>query len=143
MVFVANLIINIDHGVMPAGSIVIKNDLKESNTEYGLLGSIVFAGLVVGSVAAGLAFQKFDMRLTLASVIFLNACTQIAFTFTDIYLLLLAIRFMAGFFQVFFSIYWPVFTDAYSVNERQKTTWMSLYLLSAPVGVLMGYVLTT
>ena len=65
------------------------------------------------------------------------------FTLTDIYYVLLFCRFMAGFFQVFLSIYWPVFTDAYAANERMKTTWMSLFLLSAPVGVLLGYVLTT
>ena len=47
-----NVLINVDHGVMPAGSIVIKEDLEINNTEYGLLGSIVFVGLTVGSIAA-------------------------------------------------------------------------------------------
>jgi MFS family permease len=36
-----------------------------------------------------------------------------------------------------------VFTDAFANSEQQKTTWMSLFLLSAPVGVLLGYILTT
>ena len=68
MVFFSNLIINIDHGVMPAGSIVIREDLHQSNTEYGLLGSIVFAGLVVGSLVATFAFRNMDMRLSINSV---------------------------------------------------------------------------
>ena len=98
VVFFANLVINIDHGVMPAGAIVIKQDLGESNTEYGLLGSIVFAGLVVGSLAATFMYRNFDNRFVLASVLFLNALTQVAFTLTEIYFMLILCRFMAGFF---------------------------------------------
>jgi hypothetical protein len=53
-----NLIINIDHGVMPAGAITIKEYLAISNTEYGLLGSIVFFGLVLGSLAATFIYNN-------------------------------------------------------------------------------------
>jgi MFS transporter, Spinster family, sphingosine-1-phosphate transporter len=74
MVFILNLIINIDHGVMPAGAIIIRNDLGQSNTQYGLLGSIVFAGLVVGSLAASFAFRNLDTRLVIAGAIVLNGC---------------------------------------------------------------------
>ena len=72
MVFFANLFVNIDHGVMPAGSIVIRDDLGETNSEYGLLGSIVFAGLVVGSLVSTFMFKHVDTRIILASVIALN-----------------------------------------------------------------------
>ena len=56
LVLFMNVLINVDHGVMPAGSIVIKNDLGVNNTEYGLLGSVVFMGLTVGSIAATLLY---------------------------------------------------------------------------------------
>ena len=52
-------------------------------------------------------------------------------------------RFLTGFFQVFISIYWPVWTDAFSPSDSKKTAWMSAFLLSSPLGVLFGYVLTT
>jgi hypothetical protein len=42
------LLVNIDHGVIPAGAIRIKDDLKLNNTQYGSLGSVVFAGLTFG-----------------------------------------------------------------------------------------------
>lgn len=74
MVFVVNLIINIDHGVMPAGANVIREDLQETYTEYGLLGSIVFAGLVCGSLAATFAFRNVDTRIVISAAILLNAC---------------------------------------------------------------------
>ena len=44
---------------------------------------------------------------------------------------------------MFVSIYWPVWTDAFALTEKRKATWMSCFLVSSPVGVLFGYVLTT
>lgn len=62
---------------------------------------------------------------------------------TTEYYFLLASRFLTGFFQVFISIYWPVWTDAFADTEKRKATWMSAFLVSSPIGVLVGYVLTT
>jgi len=43
-----NLMANFDHGTLPAGTIVIANDLGMDKLQYGMLGSAVFVGLVVG-----------------------------------------------------------------------------------------------
>ena len=43
-----NMLNNMDHGVLPAGSIVIKDDLNLNNLQYGMIGSAVFGGLVLG-----------------------------------------------------------------------------------------------
>jgi hypothetical protein len=49
VVFMAlNMLNNMDHGVLPAGSITIKEDLKMDNLQFGLIGSAVFAGLTRG-----------------------------------------------------------------------------------------------
>lgn len=143
LIFYFNLIINVDHGVMPAGAITIKEYLGVSNTEYGLLGSIVFFGLVLGSLAATFVFNTINTKVILISVMILNALSQFAFTTTKEYYYLMGSRFLTGFFQVFISIYWPVWTDAFAECERRKATWMSCFLVSSPVGVLLGYVLTT
>ena len=82
LIFFMNLIINIDHGVMPAGAIIIKEYLGVSNTEYGLLGSIVFAGLVLGSMAASFFFNTVNTKIVLASILCLNAVSQVCFTIT-------------------------------------------------------------
>lgn len=55
-----NLLNNIDHGVLPAGSIIIKNDLALNNLQYGTIGSAVFAGLTVGKFK--LKFIKFRLN---------------------------------------------------------------------------------
>ena len=112
-----NLIINIDHGVMPAGAITIKDYLGVSNTEYGLLGSVVFFGLVLGSLGATLIFNNYSTKMVLVSVMALNAISQIGFTLTTEYHLLILSRFLTGFFQVFISIYWPVWTDGFAQSE--------------------------
>jgi len=143
VVLFLNLIINVDHGVMPAGAITIKDYLGISNTEYGLLGSIVFFGLVLGSLAATFVYNTFNTRLVLVVVMVLNATSQLCFTMTKQYHYLITSRFLTGFFQVFISIYWPVWTDAFALDERRKATWMSCFLASSPIGVLFGYVLTT
>ena len=143
MILFLNLIINVDHGVMPAGAVTIKEYLGVSNTEYGLLGSIVFFGLVLGSMAATVVFNNFNTKLVLASVMAFNAFSQIGFTLTTEYHFLIVSRFLTGFFQVFISIYWPVWTDGFAQSEKSKATWMSCFLASGPVGVLFGYVLTT
>ena len=62
---------------------------------------------------------------------------------TKEYYLLVLSRFLTGFFQVFISIFWPVWTDAFAGTEKRKAAWMSTYLAASPVGVLFGYVITT
>jgi hypothetical protein len=50
VLFFMNLFANCDHGILPAGSVGIKGDLSLNNAQYGLLGSIVFAGLTFGKL---------------------------------------------------------------------------------------------
>jgi hypothetical protein len=40
--------INFDHGIIPAATTALKEDLKISNVNLGLLGSLVYLGLVLG-----------------------------------------------------------------------------------------------
>ena len=73
LILLMNLLINIDHGVMPAGAIAIRQSLGISNTEYGLLGSMVFFGLVMGSLAATFVFNNFSAKVVLCCALAFNA----------------------------------------------------------------------
>ena len=42
--FFANLFVNIDMGILPAGSTKIKQELNIENTRFGFLGSVVYLG---------------------------------------------------------------------------------------------------
>jgi hypothetical protein len=48
LLIIVNLLGNIDHGTLPAGSITIKGELGLDNLQFGLLGSVVFLGLTFG-----------------------------------------------------------------------------------------------
>jgi len=40
--------INVDHGILPACTKEVKSDLGLDDANLGLLGSLVYAGLVIG-----------------------------------------------------------------------------------------------
>ena len=52
------------------------------------------------------------------------------------------IRFFIGFFQVFICIYMPVWADSFA-NEKQKSIWLTFLILACPLGVVIGFSLTS
>lgn len=42
--------INVDHGILPAATTVMKEDLDLTNVDLGILGSLVYLGLVLGKL---------------------------------------------------------------------------------------------
>ena len=51
-VFFLDLLINLDHGAVPAALVDISQDLKMDQTDMGVMGSMVFFGTFVGSISA-------------------------------------------------------------------------------------------
>lgn len=49
LLFFINIVINMDHGIVPAGITSLQLDLKIDPVEIGLLGSFVFLGLTLGN----------------------------------------------------------------------------------------------
>lgn len=49
ILFACNLLINIDHGTIPAATVKLKEDLGIDNVALGFLGSLVFFGLTLGN----------------------------------------------------------------------------------------------
>ena len=50
--FCANLFINVDMGILPSGSLKIKEELGLDNVRFGALGSFVYAGQTIGAALA-------------------------------------------------------------------------------------------
>lgn len=69
-IFMVNLLINIDHGVIPAATTRLKEDLSISNTQLGLLGSVVYFGLTVGSFVAPTLIQKTPPKIIILVSLF-------------------------------------------------------------------------
>ena len=56
MQFFINLFVNIDMGILTAGSTKIKEELGIENMQFGFLGSIVYFGQADGWITAGVRF---------------------------------------------------------------------------------------
>lgn len=142
LIFVANILINVDHGTLPGSTLEIELKLNTNDFGFGILGSVVYGGLTIGSATATMIFSKGQyIKLTLAGSLLLNAISLYLFTLSSSYLICLVLRLFIGFFQVFLVIYMPVWADAYG-TEKQKSIWLTILLLASPMGVIFGYTLT-
>jgi len=157
VIFVTNFMINLDHGILPAATEQVRDDLGLSNLNLGILGSLVYLGLVIGN-------PSFKSRFIAghASVPFFQHEVR-AHTLLDTQLLLppafhpqrqlLYLKYvstpswslpsnLAPFDrQVFFCIYFPVWVDLFA-DEKHKTLWLTTLLLGVPLGVVSGYIIT-
>ena len=93
-----NLFINVDNGILPAGSLKIKEELKLDNNEFGTLGSFVYLGQTIGSAMSTVVLQNFQPKYVLAACLTLNAGSLLLFTWTNHYIVLVTSRILTGLF---------------------------------------------
>jgi MFS family permease len=138
---ITNTFINFDHGILPACTHKLKEELLIDELFMGFLGSMVFMGLTSGSVVSGVLFTKYECKhLILFSLAMLVFCI-LMFTFAENNRLMLIVsRLISGFFQVFLVVYYPVWVDLF--GGPNKTRWLSYMQIGVPVGVFMGYAFT-
>lgn len=139
-IFLANLILNIDHGLLPASTVDLKKEIDLSNLQLGVLGSLVFGGLTFGSALAPYIFQKISHKSIIVVSTFMLAVFSILFTLTNSFVVMCLARALQGFFQIFLCIYFPVWVDTYGL-EHNKTIWLTVLLLGPPLGVVLGYII--
>ena len=140
-IFFLDILINVDHGALPSASVVLKDDLNLSNVQFGSLGSLVFLGLVMGSVCATFMLNLFTFKTILMFSFLGNGIGLLLFTATREFYLMGLARFMSGFFQIFLTIYIPLYADQFG-TPTSKPLMMSLILVAGPIGVVTGYGLT-
>lgn len=97
-----NILVNLDHGIIPAATKEIKIDLNIAEVELGLLGSIVYAGLLLGSLVAGQIFQRFASKSIIVVTVAAYILSLLMFPVSENILFLGLSRFLVGFFQVGF-----------------------------------------
>ena len=98
VLFFACLFFNIDMGILPAGSVKIKEDFSLDNSRYGTLGSVVYFGQTIGSALSTYALRKYSPKIILTVCMATNIASLILFTLTDIYALLIVCRLFTGIF---------------------------------------------
>ena len=99
LIFLSNVFINVDHGSLPGCSVEIKNDLDMNDFEFGVLGSVVYGGLTLGSAVATAVFSKAKLvKPALALTLLLNALCIFLFTISPSFYIDAFLRFLIGFF---------------------------------------------
>jgi len=140
-ILTVNILVNIDHGCIPACTVPLKNEYGLNNTELGLLGSIVYVGLLLGSFSAPPSFHHLPAKLIILICMLANAGSLLLFTLTDHFFWLCIARLAVGFFQVFLCIYFPVWVDVFA-STKSKTIWLTILQASVPFGIVIGYAMT-
>lgn len=138
LLFFLGININTDHGAVPSAAKPIKNDLDLNNQQFGTLGSMVFAGIVTGSLVAPFVFGRFKYKTILAVAFFINGLGLLAFMLVKHFYLVCISRLVSGFCQIFLTIFIPIYVDCFG-TKNLKPYMMSLILLAGPLGVTIGY----
>jgi MFS transporter, Spinster family, sphingosine-1-phosphate transporter len=137
---VCNVLINMDHGIIPAATREIMLDMDISEFELGLLGSLVYLGLVAGSITASMTFQKYSAKRILLFTGFGNVISLFIFPTSSNLFFLCMSRICTGYFQVFFVIYFPVWIDIH--GKEMRTKWLTVLQMSVVIGIFLGYAVT-
>ena len=139
---VINLLMNFDHGIIPAATEQLRNYLDLTDSELGLFGSFVFIGVIIGSLISLTIINTFNRKYILMVCLILCGFSLFLFTVTKKYALLCIDRVIVGTFQAFISIYLPLWCEQFGIEAR-KAIMMALIQVAPPLGVLVGYVVTT
>ena len=93
----SNLLNNLDHGALPSALTDIKKDLQFTNVMMGSLGSYVFMGFVVGSLASSFMIDIFSYKIVLCLSLIGNAVGALLFITNTNYYVVSFARFLSGF----------------------------------------------
>ena len=101
----------------------------------------MFVGLLFGSLCATFVLDRFAYK-TVIGVSFLgNGLSLLLFAITRSFAVMCGTRCLSGFFQIFLTIYIPLYVDTFG-TKTTKPIMLSLILLAPPIGVVIGYGIT-
>ena len=138
LICVINILINCDHGAIPAGTKELKEAKQLSNMQLGSIGSLVYLGLVLGSISGGYIFSTYSSKWVVINALLASCVFLYFFTVSKFWEAMALCRVGCGFFQVFCYIYFPIWVDQYGVNNTQ-TLWLTYLQLGVPIGTMLGY----
>ena len=138
LIFLVNILINCDHGAIPAGTKELKEAKNISNMQLGTIGSLVYLGLVLGSISGGYIFSTYSSKWVVINSLLATCIFLYFFTVSNYWEAMALCRIGCGFFQVFCYIYFPIWVDQYGVNNTQ-TLWLTFLQLGVPIGTMVGY----
>ena len=138
---ILNILINMDHGTIPAASNEIKNDFKINDTELGSFGSLVYLGNLIGAILLTRLIDIVNRKvLTILTTITTGILLVLFINIKTLWFLFIN-RVLVGLMQSFITIYFPVWIDQFGPRSW-KTIMLSIFNITSPLGVMFGYILT-
>ena len=131
---------NFDAGVLPVTISHVMTEFKLSFSQGGMLGALVYLGLVMSSPIAGYLLTNLpgQQKLLFCAAI-ANSLGVMAFALAPNTFWLCVGRALIGFTQAPIIIYAPVWVDEFA-PPADATMWMSLLQASVAIGIMCGYV---
>ena len=136
-----NILLNMDHGTIPAASNEIKESMGISETTLGTFGSLVYLGVFIGALVLTKIIDTANRKFLSMATMVICAFMLWSFTQVDVLIFLFANRIVVGIMQSFITIYMPVWVDQFGM-KKWKTIMLSIFNITSPLGVMIGYVLT-
>lgn len=95
-------------------------------------------GNVAGTLIGPFLFAKLPAKWIIVVASITNGILVSTFVLTSNFWIIFVTRVLAGLAQVMFIIYFPVWIDQHAPPKSQ-TMWISLYFLTVPLGLILGY----
>lgn len=141
LVELTNILINLDHGILPACTQEIAEYYHIGETELGLLGSLVYLGIIITGLYIGRLYQRAPSKLVCLIGLAGMCVSLFMFVLSRQVWLAMTSRFLTGCFQVFMLVYFPVWIDKFGGDRA--TTWITLLQVGVPLGIFAGYGMTS
>ncbi|EUD67983.1 hypothetical protein C922_01595 [Plasmodium inui San Antonio 1] len=135
-----SVLCNYDHGAIPVTLEEIQKDFPLSYIEQSLLGSLVYFGLIIGTIIASVLFELLTAKLLITISTLLLSMSLYIFSHANCVTFMYISRFINGLCQAIPVVYLPVWVDEFSPHEK-ATQWMSYIQLASIGGTVFGYFL--
>ncbi len=140
--FVIHLLNCSDGGVVSARSNQIKEELQIDDKSFGIYGSIVQIGRIIGTLSVMVLLNLFDRKYLIFFALILKCSTFLIYFVTSNYIVIMIFRFLQGFAHVFTYVYFPTWVDQFGL-QSYKTIMTSFIQTASPFGSVFGFNATT
>ena len=124
LIWILMLILSIIHGLMAFAPgilsscvIEIKQELKTTDKEFGLFGTLHGCGSFLGSFAFTLIIERVNHKYLICAMLLINCILHLSFYFSLKYPILLINTFLSGFIGIFSILYFPMWVDKFAMKK--------------------------
>ncbi|UVC49720.1 integral membrane protein [Theileria orientalis] len=142
IIFLFQVLLNYDYGVMPVIFHSIQNSYNFNSTELGVMGALPHLGYFFLSPLLSHILSNYSSKTSLIISIFLNIVALGAFGLSVNKYMFFVAKFCIGVTQALYFTYYPLWVDTFApINHRNL--WMSIVQGGIVIGMTIGYVMAS